>query len=193
MYRHDEPASRAVEAPNHLAMGATSVAEPRRPAFSSEAETVAGPVPEIDYDGLLDPFAPSRERIVRAGRRNLHEKLMAGLVGIKHAIRGDSSFFAHAYRALLIFLTAGMIGVSPIGWFLLVLALGLVLVAELMHSAVDTLARAIGDPDEPRLKVARDVAASGVLVTVFISAAVSIAVLTLKLGEYLGWWERIAW
>jgi diacylglycerol kinase (ATP) len=118
---------------------------------------------------------------------------MAGLVGFKHAVRGDSSFFAHAYRALLIFLTAGMIGVSPLGWFLLVLALGLVLVAELMHSAVDTLARAIGDADEPRLKVARDVAASGVLVTVFLSAAVSIGVLTLKLGEYLGWWDRVAW
>lgn len=192
MYRHDEPASRAVEAPNLLAMGGMPVAEPRRPVVS--AEPAAGPLPEIDDgDGWLDPFGPSRERIVRAGRRNLHEKLMAGLVGIKHAIRGDSSFFAHAYRALLIFLTAGMIGVSPLGWFLLVLALGLVLVAELMHSAVDTLARAIGDPDEPRLKVARDVAASGVLVTVFISAAVSIGVLTLKLGEYLGWWDRVAW
>ncbi len=114
-------------------------------------------------------------------------------MGIKHAVRGDSSFFAHAYRALLIFLTAGMIGVSPLGWCLLVMGLGLVLVAELMHSAVDTLARAVGDPEEPRLRVARDIAAAAVLVTVVISAAISIAVLTMKLGEYLGWWDRVAW
>ena len=129
--------------------------------------------------------------ISRAGRRNLREKLMAGLVGIKHAVRGDSSFFAHAYRALLVFLTAGMIGVPPIGWCLLVIGLGLVLIAELMHSAVDTLARAIGDPDEPRLRVARDIAAAGVLVAVVISAAISITVITIKLGDYLGWWERM--
>ena len=176
MYRHDEPASRAVEAPNLISV-------------ATDPGRAIGPGPDDDPD----PFAPARERIVRAGRRNLHEKLVAGLVGIKHAVRGDSSFFAHAYRALLIFLTAGMIGVSPLGWFLLVLAAGMVLVAELMHSAVDTLARAIGDPEEPRLKVARDIAASGVLVTVFISASVSLAVLTLKLGEYLGWWDRIPW
>ena len=42
----------------------------------------------------------------RAGRRNSREKFAAGLRGLKHAIRGDSSFFAHAYRGLLIGMTA---------------------------------------------------------------------------------------
>jgi diacylglycerol kinase len=192
MYRHDEPASHAFDSPNLLAIGGMPLDDFRPPVSPGQGPDESRPA--IDEEtGSSDAFAPPRERFVRAGRRNLHEKLVAGLVGIKHAIRGDSSFFAHAYRALLVFLTAGMIGVSPIGWFLLILALGLVLIAELMHSAVDTLARAIGDPDEPRLKVARDVAASGVLVSVFISAAVSIAVLTLKLGEYLGWWDRVGW
>jgi diacylglycerol kinase len=87
-------------------------------------------------------------------------------------------------------LTAGMIGVPPVGWCLLVIGLGMVLIAELMHSAVDTLARAIGDPEEPRLKTARDIAAAAVLVAVVVSAAISVTVLTLKLGDYLGWWER---
>jgi diacylglycerol kinase len=166
---------------------------PSRFESSRTAPPVADPGPVAGRDESDDLGALEAERIVRAGRRNLHEKLVAGLVGIKHAVRGDSSFFAHAYRALLISLTAGMIGVSPLGWFLLVLSLGLVIVAELMHSAIDTLARAIGDPEEPRLKVARDIAAAGVLVTVVISATVSMSVLTFKLGEYLGWWERVAW
>jgi diacylglycerol kinase (ATP) len=182
MYRPDEPASSAVEAPSLMTFSAPRPAEPR----GTGAELGSA----FDSGEFL---APAADRIVRAGRRNLTEKLLAGLVGIKYAVRGDSSFFAHAYRALLIFLTAGMIGVSPLGWCLLVLALGLVLVAELMHSAVDTLARAVGDPEEPRLRVARDIAAAAVLVTVVISAAISIAVLTLKLGEYLGWWDRVAW
>jgi diacylglycerol kinase len=182
MYRPDDPASNAVEAPNLMTLSASRRADLRGPAPEPESA--------LDSDEFL---APASDHIVRAGRRNLTEKLLAGLVGIKHAVRGDSSFFAHAYRALLIFLTAGMIGVSPLGWCLLVLALGLVLVAELMHSAVDTLARAVGDPDEPRLRVARDIAAAGVLVTVVISAAISIAVLTLKLGEYLGWWDHVSW
>ena len=178
MIRPDDATTRILDGPYR----AGDKAAPRTLA----SEPVADPLSSLEFE--TSPVWTSR-----AGRRNLQEKLLAGLVGIKHAIRGDSSFFAHAYRALLMFLTAGMIGVPPIGWCLLVIGLGLVLIAELCHSAVDTLARAIGDPDEPPLKMARDIAAAGVLVAVVISAAISITVLTLKLGEYLGWWERIPW
>lgn len=185
MHRSHEPAPSAVDSP-YLSPA------PAGPATGAK-DGDDGPTRALPEPGVDDLHGPHTEWLVRAGRRNLHEKLVAGLVGFKHAVRGDSSFFAHGYRALLIFLTAGMIGVSPLGWFVLVLALGLVLVAELMHSAIDTLARAVGDPDEPRLRVARDIAAAGVLVTVVISAATSITVLTFKLGEFLGWWERVPW
>ena len=121
-----------------------------------------------------------------AGRRNLSEKLWAGLSGCKHAIRGDSSFFAHGYRIVLVALTAAMLGVGPQGWIVLVMATCIILNAELNHSAIDTLARAIGDPDEPRLKVAREIAASGVLVAVTGSAVVVGVILVLKFTELLG-------
>jgi diacylglycerol kinase len=177
MYRTDPPSPRQVEAPN---LRSVALEEPPevRPSFEP------GPLEEIDTPQV---------RIARAGRRDLRAKLVAGIAGVKCAVRGDSSFFAHAYRALLSFLIAGMIGVTPLGWCLLVLALGLVLIAELTHSAVDTLARAIGDPDEPQLKMARDIAAAGVLLAVVVSATIWITVLTLKLGEYLGWWDHIPW
>jgi diacylglycerol kinase len=144
------------------------------------------------------PSAPPRDEfddapplMARAGRRNSREKMAAGLSGLKHAIRGDSSFFAHGYRGLLICLTAAMLGVNPFGWCLIVLGACLVLLSELTHSAVDTLARAVGDPQEPLLKTARDIAAAGVLVAAFSSGAVTVVVLTLKFGELLGGWIRI--
>ena len=124
----------------------------------------------------------------RAGRRSSREKFTAGLRGLKHAIRGDSSFFAHAYRGILIGMTATLLGVNLWGWCLLVIAACLVLLSELTHSAVDTLARAIGDPEEPRLSIAREIATAGVVVAAFASGAVTITVLTWKLGELLGWW-----
>jgi diacylglycerol kinase (ATP) len=65
---------------------------------------------------------------------------------------------------------------------------GLVLVAELSHSAIDTIARSLGDPEEPALKVAREIATGGVIIAVIVMAAVSICVLTLKLGELFSWW-----
>jgi diacylglycerol kinase (ATP) len=59
------------------------------------------------------------------------------------------------------------------------------LIAELAHSAVDTLARAIGDPEEPRLATAREIAAGGVLVAAIGSGAVTLIVLSWKFAGLL--------
>ena len=119
----------------------------------------------------------------QADRRNARGKLAAGWRGLKSAIRGDSSFFAHGYRGTLIVITAALLGIDQRGWCLLVIGACLVLIAELAHSAVDTLARAIGDPEEPRLKTAREIAAAGVLVAAFGSGAVTVIVLSWKFVE----------
>ncbi len=143
--------------------------------------------PDLDLDEDTDWGAPPTWT-ARAGRRGSREKLIAGLRGLKHAIRGDSSFFAHAYRGILIALTAAMLGINALNWCLLVLAACMVLVSELGHSAIDTMARALGDPEEPGLKMAREIATAGVLVAAFASGAVTVTVLTLKFGELNGWW-----
>jgi len=144
-------------------------------------------LPESPPDRGPDDFATAPPPPARAGRKDLREKLWAGLSGWKHAIRGDSSFFAHGYRVLLVALTAAMLGVGPQGWVVLVMAGCSIFIAELNHSAVDTLARAVGDPEEPRLKVAREIAAGGVLMAVVGSAAVVTVILVLKFRELLGW------
>ncbi len=128
------------------------------------------------------PDEPS-EPSAHADRRNTRGKLAAGWRGLKSAIRGDSSFFAHGYRGTLIVITAALLGIDQRGWCLLVVAACLVLIAELAHSAVDTLARAVGDPEEPRLKTAREIAAAGVLVAAFGSGAVTLIVLSWKFIE----------
>ena len=119
------------------------------------------PVPDVRRPARPTSTPPA-EPAAQADRRNVAGEAGRRLRGLKHAIRGDSSFFAHAYRGILIVMTAALLGVNHWGWCLLVLAACLVLLAELTHSAVDTLARAIGDPEEPRLKIAREIAAAGV-------------------------------
>ena len=144
-------------------------------------------VPPVDLLRLEEletpaPWAP------RPDRRGSREKFAAGLRGLKHAIRGDSSYFAHAYRGTLIALTAALLSVDALGWCLLVIGASFVLLSELTHSAVDTLARASGDPDAPPLKMAREIAAAGVLVAAFTSGGLTVTVLLVKFGELFGWW-----
>lgn len=145
------------------------------------------PVPEFDEDRLRLQLESSGELIARADRRNTRSKLLAGFRGLKHAIRGDSSFFAHFYRGTLIAITAALLGVNQWSWCLLVLAACLVLIAELAHSAVDTLARAIGDPEQPRLRMAREIAAACLLVAALGSGVVTAIVLSWKLAQLLAW------
>src|SRR5262245_48413545 len=145
------------------------------------------PVPEFDEGKLRYELESAPELTARADRRNTRSKLFAGFRGLKHAVRGDSSFFAHGYRGTLIAITATLLGVNQWGWCLLVIAACMVLIAELAHSAVDTLARAIGDPEEPRLNMAREIGAACVLVAAFGSGTVTVIVLTWKLGELMGW------
>ena len=143
------------------------------------------PEADPDLDARLSQFEELPDWAPRAGRRTFRAKGAAGLRGLKHAFRGDSSFFAHAYRALLIALTAALLGVGPLQWIILALAFGLVLIAEFAHSAVDTLARAFGDPDAPGPTAAREIATAGVLVAVVVYAAAAVTILTLRFIELL--------
>lgn len=145
-------------------------------------------VPPLDQRSLEELEAP-RPWTPRPDLRGSREKFATGLRGLKHAIRGDSSYFAHAYRGTLIAITAAILGVDPLGWCLLVIAASMVLLSELTHSAVDTLSRGVGNPDEPPLKMAREIAAAGVLVAAFASGSLTLTVLVVKIGEMFGWWH----
>jgi diacylglycerol kinase len=155
------------------------------PPLDVESANVSRRLSQFD-EGTWNFDAPS-EPTAQADRRNARRKLAAGGRGLKSAIRGDSSFFAHGYRGTLIAITAALLGVNQWSWCLLVIAACLVLIAELAHSAVDTLARAIGDPEEPRLRTAREIAAAGVLVSAFGSGIVTTIVLFWKFAELLRW------
>ena len=143
-----------------------------------------------DLESGLEDFAEPSGWTSRAGRRTSREKLFAGFRGLKHAIRGDSSFFAHGYRGTFIALTAAILSVDPLGWCFLVISATLVLMSELTHSAIDNLARAGGDPESPPLKMAREIAAAVVVVASFGAGALTTTVLAVKFGEHLGWWGR---
>jgi diacylglycerol kinase len=155
----------------------TRAPEPYAPGTTLTAEQLA------DLEAAPD-WTP------RAGRRDSREKFAAGLRGLKYAIRGDSSFFAHAYRGTFIALAAAMLRVDPLGWCLLIIAACFVLLSELTHSSIDTLARSVADPDDPPIKVAREIAAAGTLVASVTSGGLTLTVLLAKFGGLLGWWGR---
>lgn len=150
----------------------------------SNPPRASGPEPlDDDLAARLAQFEEMPGWTPRAGRRNYREKFLAGVRGLKHAYRGDSSFFVHTYRALFVALAAVLVNIGPFAWCLLVLVTGFVFVAELGLSAVDALARSLGVADEPGPTAAREIATAGVLVAVIVFASVSLVVLGTRFVE----------
>lgn len=147
------------------------------------------PAPAIIPDPkiLEELLLPMEEPLTRADRRGgTLGKSRAGLNGLKLAIRGDSSFFAHGYRFTIVLMFGAMIQLPPLAWIILSICGGLVLLSELFNSAIDALTRsvAVGEGDE-HAQAARDIGAASVMISVIVGFAVTIALFGIRLNELL--------
>ncbi len=104
-------------------------------------------------------------------------RLGFALHGLWHALRHERSLRSHllATAAVLMLLLATR--PAAIWWALLLLAVGLVLVAELLNSALEGLLDHLHPARHPAVGAVKDVAAGAVLVASFVALAVGLAFL----------------
>jgi diacylglycerol kinase len=96
-------------------------------------------------------------------RRPWAQKFGDAFRGLKHGVRGHSSFFVHFFMAALVIAAAVPLGCSFEEWCLLLLCIGLVLTAEMINSAIETLHRGLDPQTRERTWKALDIAAGAVL------------------------------
>lgn len=106
--------------------------------------------------------------------------------GMWRAVRSEDSFAVHLPAALLVIVVAAWLGIPGRDWALLLAAIGSVLVAELVNTAIESLARALGPRRHPRIRDALDVSSAAVL----LAAAFAVVVGLLVLGPPL--WGALA-
>jgi diacylglycerol kinase len=152
-----------------------SPAEPVSSASSPEIEAFAAD--ELEGDGQPRP------------RQTTRNKLLSGYQGIRHALRAESSYFAHGYRGLLIALSAVIIGLGPLEWCLLAISAALVLGSELFHSCIARFARSPFLEGDKHVAAACEIAAGAVVVASLMSGAITLTVLIAHIGILLGWWR----
>ena len=85
--------------------------------------------------------------------------------GLFHAVSTEWSFAAHLPAAAAVALAAWL-GIEPVEWCLVVLAIGGVIAAEVFNTSVESLARALDHGPDQRIKDALDTASAAVLVAV---------------------------
>lgn len=109
------------------------------------------------------------------------DSVNCAIEGVIHAARTQKQMRYHFLAALLVLIAALFLKVSPLEFALLTVSVCLVLFAELINTALEAIVDMVSPEYHPLAKIAKDVAAGGVLV-----AAVSAAVMGyLILSKYI--------
>jgi undecaprenol kinase len=102
-------------------------------------------------------------------------RLGFALAGLQTALRRESSFRTQLVAAAIVLLALIVIQPTPMWWAVFTLAIGGVLVVELLNSALEALADRLHPEQHPEIRIAKDLAAAAVLVAS--GAAVLVAVI----------------
>lgn len=124
---------------------------------------------------------------MKSSRRGWGAKFADAFRGVGRAVRSQSSFAVHLAAAVAVIAAGAVVGISAGEWSLIALAIGLVLMAEVFNTAIESLARGPGTRHHPRLRDALDMASAAVLV----AAATAVVIGLIVLGPKL--WARWPW
>ncbi len=105
--------------------------------------------------------------------------------GLFRAIFNESSFAAHLPVAAAAVMLAAWLRVSLVEWCLIALAIGLVVMAEVFNTSIESLARAFDRYPDDRIGAALDHASGGVLVAVLTAIVVGLLILGPRLWALL--------
>jgi diacylglycerol kinase len=99
--------------------------------------------------------------------------------GLTHGVRGDSIFFVYFFLSSATIAASVVLGLSLLQWTVVILALTVVLSAEMFNQSVKSLFAALGRPDDESTKAALRIGSAAVFVTI----AGSILTIGLILGK----------
>lgn len=96
--------------------------------------------------------------------------------GIAYAFTSQPNFRAHLIAAYIVVFSAWHFEVSETEWIMLLFAIALVLVAEMLNTAIESVTDILILEFNKHAKIAKDVAAGMVLVSAIFSAVIGLVI-----------------
>ncbi len=119
--------------------------------------------------------------------RNVFDSFRFAFSGLWYALRTQRNTRIHLTVAVAVVVLGMWLGLPLAQWAVLTLAIGFVLVGEMLNTVAETLVDLISPGYHPLAKIVKDVTAGGVLLTAIVSVIVGLLVLGPPLWERLGW------
>jgi diacylglycerol kinase len=108
------------------------------------------------------------------------------LSGIAFAIRTQRHMQIHVIAAVIVIALGSFLSLEAIDWCLLAIAIGMVVSAELVNTAIEQAVDLASPERHPLAKSAKDVAAGAVLAAALVAIAIGLLVLGPPLWRMIG-------
>lgn len=110
--------------------------------------------------------------------KNFFESFKCALRGIKYGLSSQRNILIQLFFAILVVALGAFFKISKVEWVILSLTITLVLFAEFVNTAVETTIDLITEEYNEKAKLAKDIAAGGVLITAINSVIVGLVIFT---------------
>jgi diacylglycerol kinase len=111
------------------------------------------------------------------------QSFLFALAGVLYALRHQRNTWVMGCATVVMVAGGIWLGVSSVEWAVLILAAGLVWVAEFLNSAIEAAVDVASPALHPMAKVAKDVAAGAVLTASYVALVVAVIILGPALAD----------
>ena len=118
----------------------------------------------------------SRDEIKKRGFTRFFKSFGYSIEGLKYAYKYEQSMLIHVIATICVLLANIFFQVSGIEWLITLLAIGMVLSAELINSAIEAVVDLVTLEEHPLAKIAKDCSSAATFVLACMAALIGIVV-----------------
>ena len=107
--------------------------------------------------------------------RGHRDSFKFAFAGLETALKQEPNFQVHVVIAVLVLITAALLKFNTYEWLLTLFTIAYVIILELINTSLESIVDIVSPDKHPKAKVAKDVAASAVLVATILSIIVLFA------------------
>lgn len=118
-------------------------------------------------------------------KKKLRNSFKYAFSGIKLCINDEQNMLIHFTMATLVIICGFIFKISKIEWIICLMLIGIVMMMELLNTAIENVCDAVTDKENKYIKIAKDTAAGAVLVISIISAIIGLMIFIPRLMEVI--------
>ena len=118
-------------------------------------------------------------------KKKLRNSFKYAFKGIISCLKDEQNMLIHFTMATLVIVCGFIFEISKFEWIICLLLIGIVMMMELLNTAIENVCDAVTDKENHYIKIAKDTAAGAVLVIAIVSAIIGLMIFIPRIMEVL--------